>query len=751
MPKQSVLRAGFVVAGMIFLIGQNDLSRLVAQEAGQSAKVPAANSNADQAQATDATKPSNDPKANADVVDEVVVSGVVVKPDGSPAAKAIIRSMAPIPDQVEAKLGRKLTPKLYQATADAEGRFSIAINKSPYGEVKDLPRWENFWKTTPIVASLAGFGPAYLEFEAITEGQPFTLKLVDDLPIRGQLFDQEGKPVAGATVRISKFQAVVGDNLDRIISVLNEGRVPIFFLQPPLVQRNHGLREADARLLGLPDEFRSDKEGQFEISGLGKERLVHLSVAADEIASQLATVMTRDMEEIQPKRARPGGTILQPVFGSNFKLVAARSRAVEGIVVDANTGAPLPGVAIQYASFRGQTNARQRPVSIFTDQSGHFRLTNVAMGTQGHLTFLPPEDQPYFRTDKNINDGIKPVQLTVKLQRGIWITGRITDKVTHEPVPGVVVKYYPFKTNERAGTVYIDTSLGRPREGARNQTDSDGRYRIVGVAGQGLVGTESQFGKYRTGIGFKELKMDNDEDRSQWPVQRVPGGLRKERTFAISAINPAADEKEVRLDFELDPGLTTRVRFVDAAGETVKYSHAFGQGVRSPASTLEGTPDGIAIIEHLGSDETRTLHAHHADRGLGVKFEITPPYDANHEITVKLEPLAVVTGRLLDEDEPIVGAAVNREYRQNDTIHSVFMTPNGMTNSEGRFRVTLIPGNPWELTMTRRPQGPLRPSVATKLNVRAGETIDLGDLQLEGREFKPVKPNAPNDKPKGND
>ena len=455
-----------------------------------------------------------------------------------------------------------------------------------------IPRWQETWKTTPIAASLKGFGAACVEFEAINPDQPIKLQLVDDCPIRGQVVDLEGTPVGGTTIQIRRVQVTQGENLDPTISSIKAGRIPLFFRQPAQVHRSFGLREIDSRLLDLPEEFRSNKEGHFEIHGLGKERIVHLAFAGDDVASRSAMVMTRDMEAIQPKSDGPGATISEPIFGSNLKLVVAPSRAIEGTVVDADSGKPLPGVGVQLRPSPSPENGRQKANTAVTDQSGHFRLNQMAKGVQGRLFFVPADDQPYFSTEKNVSDspGIESVQLTVKLHRGIWIKGRITNKVTHEPVSGVIVDFYPLKTNDRAEIVHIETRIRASRPDSPSKTDSDGMYRVVGVAGPGLVTAESLFKNFRTGVGFKELSMDDDQDQSQWPIPKWPSGPRNDRTSAVRAINPTVDEQEVRLDFELDSGLTTRVRFVDASGKAVKDARAFGQGVLPPAISLEGTP-----------------------------------------------------------------------------------------------------------------------------------------------------------------
>ena len=121
MPKNSFLLAGIVISGVTVIMGRGDLATVSAQDNDRAANAPAANLSSDQIQTPDATKRRRtSPKADADIADEIVVSGIVLKPDGSPAAQATIRSMAPVPEQLESRLGRKfldLAKMYWQATA----------------------------------------------------------------------------------------------------------------------------------------------------------------------------------------------------------------------------------------------------------------------------------------------------------------------------------------------------------------------------------------------------------------------------------------------------------------------------------------------------------------------------------------------------------------------------------------------------------------------------------------------------------
>ena len=71
--------------------------------------------------------------------------------------------------------------------------------------LSQAPESPDRWKDARLVASAPGFGPAWVREGSIardvTEEMP--LRLVrDDSPINGRLVDLEGRPVAGATVRV---------------------------------------------------------------------------------------------------------------------------------------------------------------------------------------------------------------------------------------------------------------------------------------------------------------------------------------------------------------------------------------------------------------------------------------------------------------------------------------------------------------------------------------------------------------------
>ena len=62
---------------------------------------------------------------------------------------------------------------------------------------------------------------------------------------------------------------------------------------------------------------------------------------------------------------------------------------------------------------------------------------------------MPGEDQPYLSVHALVPDspGLDPVTVDFELKRGIWIEGKITDKVTGKPVPDGYVAYFAMAGN----------------------------------------------------------------------------------------------------------------------------------------------------------------------------------------------------------------------------------------------------------------------------------------------------------------
>ncbi len=100
---------------------------------------------------------------------------------------------------------------------------------------------------------------------------------------------------------------------------------------------------------------------------------------------------------------------------------------------------------------------------------------------------MPNVDQPYFLRQVKVpfTAGLSPVTVDVVLHRGVWIEGRVSDKVTGEPVPSHV-SYRPLLSNPFARK-FPEFGPNGDVEGDYMQyvylTGEDGTFRVPGLPG----------------------------------------------------------------------------------------------------------------------------------------------------------------------------------------------------------------------------------------------------------------------------
>ena len=85
-------------------------------------------------------------------------------------------------------------------------------------------------------------------------------------------------------------------------------------------------RQVESRLVGTPTAATTDDQGQFEIRGIGRERLVELIFEGEAVAHRQAVAVTRAMEPIQqtlitPNPRQPSTNVREPVFGASSRSV----------------------------------------------------------------------------------------------------------------------------------------------------------------------------------------------------------------------------------------------------------------------------------------------------------------------------------------------------------------------------------------------------------------------------------------------
>lgn len=244
------------------------------------------------------------------------------------------------------------------------------------------------------------------------------------------------------------------------------------------------------------------------------------------------------------------------------QLTLSRGGTVKGRVVDADTNEGIPGVDLIIP------NAKARDVhELRTAKDGVFEFKGIAAGSY----YIEVRDDNMATEDVGRNFEIAEGQtlddITITVNRGGVIEGRVYDAETEQGIPNVVVR-------ARFANAIIDSK----------PTGSDGRYRITGLrSGDHWVFREAAKGYPTRG---------NDEN------QRV----------SVSVGEVVQD-----IDFALKGGLSISGRVVDERGEPVSTARVSGsvknEDIYDNTSshedgtfTLVGFPAG-AVVEVSASKE----------------------------------------------------------------------------------------------------------------------------------------------------
>jgi RNA polymerase sigma factor (sigma-70 family) len=648
-------------------------------------------------------KPEAEPAKPAE--DSIEVAGVVLNPDGKPVAKA----------RLYREHALKRTPEIAAdfemvavGTTDAEGRFRVKLPR-PVGRTGD---------SLTLVATADGFGLNWVELPRDEKPGEVTLKLVKDTVVRGRFITTEGKPAAGVTVQVSSLVEPLAETL----TAYELGG------KPP---RKANERKLLTPLNPLLRVTATDKDGRFEITGLGSERAALMEVRTEQYVLSPAIIALR--EDFDPKKlanaTRPGKPAL--LFGPTFECAIEASRPLEGTVREADGGKPVAGAKVEVRV------ARQLYQAV-TDAKGHYRLIGLPKADTYRVLVAPPDDAPFLTRALQAEDrpGLEPITCNVELVRGVIVKGRVLDKASGKGVESQVT-ILPLPDNEAATKeTAVNASL------MVTETDAEGRYRLVTLPGPNLflarVIARDQKAYKTAALDEADGKRVKTIQKGSFHVIPVAGG-----SVAILEQNNAAkfaDVKEdagaVTCDLTVDQGKTLTVNLQDPDGKPL--SGVMATGLSAFPADLVTLQAATCRVLALDPNKPRKVAFLHAERNLTAV--VTVRGDEKEPPTVKLAPAGVLTGRLLDGDgQPIVGADVfvlHMDNTDRDLIGRLTRSaPVPRSDKEGRFRMDGVFPDMKFAIIARKGQEGLGEEMKTGHDpIKAGETKDLGDLRM-----KPLK------------
>jgi RNA polymerase sigma factor (sigma-70 family) len=669
----------------------------------------------------DPPKTPNPPKADANLL---VLRGRVVGPENKPVAGA--KLYLPRRSKEREQDGEH-NAAVQRGVADKDGRFRLELPRSEIPTGRDVS----------LVAASDGFGLAWIELSNKDVSGELTMRLVKDVPIRGRLLTTEGKPVAGATVTVVGVMAF--ERLDDFLRVFQK--------ESKHIDEGTGARRLDFPLNDVLHVHPTDKDGRFEMKGIGVERLVGLRVKNAALADSPMLVVTRasfDAKSYAKDLLRGRGERVPPLFGPSFEHVVERAeakRAIEGTVREAGSGKAVAGATVQALG-----------VLTRTDAQGRYRLVGMRKAEEYFVQVSAPENALLIGRYQRVKapDGAsgKPARVDIELLRGVIVTGRVYDKATGKGVRDCSVHFSPLPENK---TPQIEGLT------LYSSADKDGRFRLVSIPGPGvlLAGVPGNLLKI-DGVPidiYKRAEFDAADRRRVQMVERkgpyrefrVASGIETlDISNACKVLDVKDDGKPVTCDLALDPGKTRTVQLQDPEGEPL--IGAVVAGIGSFTKRVVPLRSAACTIYALDPENPRAVAFLHAQRKLAALATLRG--DEKQPVTVKLAPTAVLTGRVLDSaGQPVAGAEIYWFYAtplgKAETSYSAipaFALRDRMprTDNEGRFRLErIVPG--LKVVNLRLLKGrqtfESQPRLLDIKPLQSGQTLDVGDIRT-----KPQRP-----------
>jgi RNA polymerase sigma factor (sigma-70 family) len=635
---------------------------------------------------------------------------VMLDPDGKPFVGARLFLLS---DATRKKAGAPI-----RATTDKDGRFHITARPADFG---------SRGKGT-LAASAEGFGLDWIDVKPGDKAEEITLRLdQDDAPINGRVLDLEGRPIAGATVRVLAVTKRADDKdltsfVERLEKYLKEGTpgFPNKYFQPgPLGLAWDEFQWKRCRTAGLdvPATVTTGPDGRFRLTGFGRERVLEAAIHGSTIAQTELRALTRTGPPKGWIRGHFG------LYGCRLDYVATPCKPFVGTVRDKRTGKPLAGITVGVC---------QRMISeTKTDSQGRYRIVGAAKGNEYEVD---AGGMPYFNHAKHhIADtpGLEPITVDFELERGIIVRGRLIDKSTGKPVQGEV-DYIVEPDNPRLKD-FVDADKGTGvAVDLQGRTAADGSFTVLAIPGPGLL----------------HVKAD---DVNRFVRAEDKGAL---QFHAEVRINPSEnDPKSTTCEIALEPARVLAGSVVGPDGKPLAGVYAAGRWPIFSHSLLmhEKLESDSFLVGGMKAGRPRTLVFFHPEKKLGKVHKLQG--DESRPLLVRLEPLdAALTGRILDaKGGPWPGLKVSvRTLLGGDVFRDTSYPPEFLwgysawlhlelggtttTDRDGRFRLAgLMPGLKYVLFAYEEnaPQGTPFAYQAKDLIfvLESGKTKDLGDLK----------------------
>ena len=249
-----------------------------------------------------------------------------------------------------------------------------------------------------------------------------------------------------------------------------------------------------------------------------------------------------------------------------------------GLVRIKGTDRPAAGITV-----RGIEPTTQTWIYATADQDGRFRILGLPKaGAYLLRTDARSGYQSYLNASLTVGDteGLKPIETTIEVSRGVIITGRLIDQETGRPVRAKHVKYVKLPANPNDGY-----------PGAGHGGAVDPTFKMTVPPGEGLIyanvrGEEPPYTRVR-------LRKEDRGKGIGGPGDGEPMTITLNFFHVYKMIDVPADARDFTLDLELTRGLTRKGRVVDPDGQPVAGARCYGL---EPVGLIQTLPDATFAV-----------------------------------------------------------------------------------------------------------------------------------------------------------
>ncbi len=460
--------------------------------------------------------------------------------------------------------------------------------------------------------------------------------------ISGKVMNEAGEPIQNAEILINSVSR--GD--------------PIF--EKPGDDLDH---------YAFPQPIKTDVNGMFVLRGLPQGATTSFDVRGPGYA-------------VQKRNGVPVGTeVLE------FRL--KRESRIEGRLTYADTGKLVKeaGVALEgiYPT-RGWENAR-------VDANGKYVLENLTPGTYSlYLNYGPKGWTAIGKDFVTVTEEQTVSNIDMTLIRSGFITGRVTDQETNEPIVNHTVRLKDAARPE--GSQLTDH---------RAETDRTGIYRFDAAPGQALVHTDPPAGYQDSG-----------------PTERFDIGQIQRRVDVV-------EDETVVVDFQFSRGMKLVGRALTETGKPVAGARITNvrDWHRADRAYARSDKSGKFAVGGLRSGQKLSLKAEHSELQLRGTVEIEVQPDASVEIQMEPYKRVKVSGRVVDhtgKSMPSMKVHLTRWH-----LYGGYGTDVAVTGGDGWFRgIELIVGDRYTISVEAKGYR----EATTEQFTATAEMIQIADLVL---------------------